>query len=94
MFRSYALQLCEVRQHRGGAGAGPPGRVRGDREDDRRQTGLPKAGQIRLAEVAGPERPGAVPGGHVVAEEAGPDERLDVQIDDLARPVEVEDVGA
>ena len=29
-------------------------------------------------------------GGEVVAEDPGPDEGLDVQVDDLARPVELE----
>jgi hypothetical protein len=87
------LQALQVGQQRGGAPARAADGIRGDRQDDRREAGGPQAGEVGLAQVAGPQRPGAVGGGEVVAEEAGPDEGLDVEVDDLARPVQLGGLG-
>ena len=64
--------------------------VGGDRQDDGRQSGRPEAGEVGLTEVAGAEGAGAVRLGEVVAEDAGPDEGLDVEVDDIAAAIEVE----
>lgn len=84
------MQPVDVGQKGGGPGAGSSDGIRGDRQDHRRQAGGPETGQIGLSEVAGVEGPRAVRPTQVVAEDAGPDEGLDVEVDDLARPVELE----
>lgn len=67
-----------------------PSGVGGDREHHGGQPRRSQPGQIGLSEVAGPEGAGAVGLREVVAEDAGPDEGLDVEVDDVAGAIEVE----
>src|ERR1700741_5220005 len=84
------LEAVEVAEQRRRPGAGPAGRVRGDRQNRRRQARHLEPGEVGLAEEAGAGEAWPVEGGEVVAEDAGPDEGLDVEVDDLAGPVELE----
>src|SRR5581483_3492704 len=54
-----------------------------------RQPGRLQPREVGLSEPPGAGRAGAVDAGQVVAEDPGPDERLDVEVDDFARPVEL-----
>jgi hypothetical protein len=84
------VKACEVAEERGRPGARTAGGVRGDREHDGGEARRPQAGQVGLTEVPGTERPGAVGPREVVAQDAGPDERLDVKVDDVAGAIEIE----
>jgi len=78
-----------VREDRGPLARGPQ-RVRRDRPDAAGDPGLADPRQIDLGEEARPRGPRPVPFGEVVAQDPRPDERVDVQIDDVAREVEVD----
>src|SRR5581483_9500918 len=83
----------QVAEEGGGAGAGPAGGGGGEREDGRGQAAGGQAGQVGLAQPPGAGGPGPVGPAEVVAEDPGPDEGLDVEVDHLARPAEGERLG-
>jgi hypothetical protein len=64
------------------------GGIGGDDPGGARDAGLDQAGEVDVAEEPAAERPGTVAPGQVVAEQAGPDVGVDVQIDDVAGRVE------
>src|SRR5438552_18507289 len=73
---------------RGGARTGRAQRVGGDREHHAGESGGRQPGEVGLAQPAGAGWPGAVGPGQVVTEDPGPDEGLDVEVDDLAGPAQ------
>ena len=70
----------------GGRGEG----IGGDHPDGAGDTASRRRGGIRLTVEAGAEQPATVATGQVVAEQTCPDEGVDVQVDHVAREVEVD----
>ena len=80
----------EVGQKRRGPRPRGADEVGGDGEDHGGDAANLESGQVGLAQIAGPQRSGAVRLRQVVAEKPRPDEGLDVEVDHFAGPVQLE----